>query len=161
MSRAKQLINILEDGEESNPLINSTPLLPGEVSMSGDPRHTHARNLDHMGNGKLTHASDGEDHEHEVFGWEVKASSNSNYPHIHLVSKEPAAPCAPCDKVSEGDKTWDDEVSDTKEKVKVSVSKNAPHIKRVFDKAGKYMGSFDTKKTDQKNKYKTMFKGAK
>lgn len=65
------------------------------------------------------------------------------------------------DDIYELNKEWDDEVSDTKEKVKVSVSKTAPHVRMVFDKDGKYKGSFDTNKTKDKTKYKTMFKGAK
>ena len=62
---------------------------------------------------------------------------------------------------NEADKEWDDTVADTKEKVRVSVSKDSPNVRRVFDKKGKYMGSFDTKKQVDKTKYKSMFKAGK
>lgn len=166
MSRVRNIINEMTDASEE-PIV--TPLVPVEQSNyiahpAGDPQHTHEVQTDAYGNGSLGAVSNDEDHTHNMINWEVQPSGT--FPHIHIVAKEeilsPTEPVGlPDSEIGEADKELDDEVSDTKEKVKVVIPKAAPNVRRVFDKTGKYMGSFDTKNKKDSTKYKTMFKGAK
>lgn len=187
MSRARQIIDMLEDGE---PIIEPTvePVAQTDseykVSPAGDPQHTHEMHADSEGNGALGAASVGEQHVHNMTNWEVQPSGS--YPHLHAIVKEeiispvvrdtsleltpqmvsvmdqsPIAKALDALGLGEADKELDDEVADTKQKVKVVIPKTDPHVRRVFDQSGKYMGSFNTKDKKDQTKYKTMFKGGK
>ena len=174
MSRARKIIESMDDVEvvQVSPEANEY-----NVSLAGDPQHTHEIQADSEGNGVLGKPSNGEDHIHNLVKWEVQPAGS--YPHIHVIVKEevvsplispdmqdifkesPIAKALDSLGLGEADKEMDDVVSDTKEKVKVVIPKSAPNVRRVFDKTGKYVGSFDTKDKVDKNRYKTMFKGAK
>lgn len=192
MSRARKIIEMLEDGEPV-----SIPTYT--VNPAGDPPHIHTLQIDPEGYGKLSNQSEGEPHDHEVTNWAVQSAGS--FPHIHeivrqevvhpntlandMVNHEPNSPAkdmfdkspigqalanivpglhkCSCEEYTEAavDREWDDHISDTKEPVKISMSRETPTVRRVFDKKGKYIGSFDTKNSKDKVKYKSMFKGAK
>lgn len=147
---------MIEDGEGTNPLITSP--ISYIIDPAGDPPHTHSVELDDKGQGSLGDPDVGEPHTHLIVDWDIQSSGE--YPHIHaLVKKEIISPELPVGEVA--NKEWDDSVSDTKEKVKVSTQSDSPSVRRVFNQKGKYLGTFDTKKPIDKEKYKTMLKGAK
>lgn len=169
MGRVKEILKMWEDEQD----IALDKVVPFDkpnfiVAMAGDPPHTHEMHVDSEGNGALGDASIGEPHVHNMTNWEVQPAGS--YPHIHAIVKEEVI--SPTDDksvvspeassvIGEADMEHDDIISDTKQKVKVVTPKASPNVRRVFDKTGKYVGSFDTKNKIDHNKYKTMFKAAK
>ncbi len=146
MSRAKSIFEEIENILVLSP--NNNQVVEKILSTAGDPPHKHTVILDYNGNGTSSCATEVDDkHCHEIRDYEVLPAGQ--FVHTHVFEGELF-----------GEGVWHDEVKDTKEKV--SVEKASPTVRRVYNKkTGQYMGSYDMKKKEQANRYKSMYKSAK